>query len=154
MMLSFLAALLALLILALWKRQEAVGTAVVLLINWALLTTLVWVIGERFPWPMFVTVDYLCGLAVFAMRTTRWQSAIIAIYAVQCICHAAFGYSSHSRQAQDNYWWTLTLTGWAQLAVLGGWMIAGLARGADRAGGSASPDFATASSHRDQGGEA
>lgn len=153
MMLSFLAALLALLIFALWKRQEAAGTAVVLLVNWALLSVVVWATGERFPWPMFTVVDYLSGLAIFALYTSKWQKAIIAIYAAQCVCHAAFGYSSQSRAAQDTYWWTLTLTGWAQLAVLGGWMVAGLVRRSDRAGGSASPDYAGVGAHRNAAGE-
>ncbi|WP_454280602.1 hypothetical protein [Sphingomonas sp. Marseille-Q8236] len=72
---------------------------------------------------LFLTVDYVSALGILGITYSRWQMAIIVIYAAQACCHAAYGASDGKAWAQYEYWWALTYTGWAQLAAMGGWII-------------------------------
>lgn len=129
-MLPFFATLLALLIVSLVRSDgRMAGTAAILLVNWSLEVASIQITGEQFPWMIFLTVDYLSALAILGIANNRWQAAVIAIYAAQLICHAAYALSPQGAWAQHRYWWSLTYTGWAQLVILGGWIIYALAGG-------------------------
>lgn len=139
-MLAFLATMLGLLIVSIWlDRWSVAGTLAVLLTNWCVQVAVIEVTGEQFPWLIFVVVDYLSAIAIIAFWSTRWQLGAAAIYALQIVCHAAFVLSSRSDPARLHYWWALTLTGWAQLAIAGGWLIHGMVGRGARADRGAPP---------------
>lgn len=129
-MLPFFVVLLALLLVGMIRSDgRMAGTAAVLLINWLIEVGMITLTGEQFPWMLFLTVDYLCAITIAAMASTRWQLAIVIIYAAQACCHAAYGASDGGLRAQYDYWWALTYSGWAQLASMGGWIIYALVGG-------------------------
>lgn len=135
MMLPFFAALLALLIVAMVRSEgRMAGTAAILLANWVIEVAVIQLTGEQFPWMLFLTVDYLSALGILAMSYTRWQLAVISIYALQVICHAGYGLSDQGAWASYHYWWALTYTGWGQLVAMGGWIAYALVGGPDGAG--------------------
>lgn len=130
-MLPFALTILALFIVSAIRGDgRMTGTATILGINWLVEVGAVNLTGERFPWMLFLTVDYLSALGILGFAAGRWQAAIIGIYATQIVCHAGYGLSSEGLWAQYRYYWALTYTGWAQLAVLGGWCIYALVGGA------------------------
>lgn len=122
-MLPFLAAMLALLIVALWRgKGRAAATTGILLANWLLQVAMIRATGEQFPWLFFIVTDYVAALVVYGVGGRRWSMAVIAIYVVQILCHAAYGLSSRSALVEWRYYWALTYTGWGQLLVVGGWL--------------------------------
>lgn len=125
-MLPFLITMLALLILGLALDVKWLsGTALVLLGNWLAEIAMVRGSNEQFPWLFFIVADYMSALIILCMRPNRWQIMIAAVYAVQIICHAAFGFCGQTQAAKYYYWYALTYTGWAQLAlVIGGGVYA------------------------------
>jgi hypothetical protein len=138
-MLPFLCVMLAMLILgfAIDARWLA-GTAAILLGNWLAEVAMVAYSGDQFPWLFFMVADYLSALAILVTMTTRWQVMVAAIYAVQMVCHAAFGLSAQGAWPRYQYWHALTYTGWAQLVVIAGGGIYALHRRYSRADRSAS----------------
>ncbi len=123
-MLPFLATMLALLIVALWRgKGRATATIGILLGNWLLQVAMIRATGEQFPWLFFIVTDYLAALVVYAVGGRRWSMAVIAVYVVQILCHAGFGMSSQSALVEWRYYWALTYTGWGQLLVVGGWLV-------------------------------
>lgn len=136
-----LPAVLSILALAAILRREPMiaATAGLLLANWGINTALVSITGDVSPWLVFMVVDYLAAIGLFALRETQWQSAIIAVYAAELIVHAAFGASSGGAWPQYRYWWALFYLGWAQAVITGGWLACEMARDRLRARGRASP---------------
>lgn len=128
-MLPFLIVMLGLLIFGLAADLRWLsGTALVLLGNWIAEVAMVQISRDQFPWLFFMVADYMSALTIICMAKTRWQYAVAAIYAVQMVCHAAFGLSKQDAWANYEYWYVLTYTGWAQLAALIGGGVYALRR--------------------------
>lgn len=125
-------ALLALCTLATAMRDEAkLLGAWVLMLNWIVNTAFCWATGADFPWLMFMTIDYLSGLTLIGLGRSRWHYSVAAIYALQMICHSAFGYVAYfgiESAAKRPYWEALYWLAWAQVAVMFIWIGYDLAR--------------------------
>jgi hypothetical protein len=127
----FLASLIAICAFAaILNKDRMLGTALILLANWGINTAMVSLSGDPAPWMGFLAVDYVSGfvLMVIAERPSRWQVAITALFALECIAHGAFGYSTRNGWTVYYYYWTLAYTSWAQVALVGAWGIVDLAR--------------------------
>lgn len=128
-MLPYLATMLALLIVTLCRgKARASGVVTVLMVNWLLQVAMIKATDEQFPWMFFLVVDYISALSVYGISNRRWGWGVIVLYVAQIVCHAAYGiaeyrHGTNLQAAQYHYWWALTYTGWAQLAMVGGWMV-------------------------------
>lgn len=143
-MLPFLATMLALLIVALRRgKGRVVAIIAILLGNWLTQVGMVRATGEQFPWLFFIVTDYLSALLIYTAGGKRWGLAIISIYAIQIICHAAYGLSQSGYFEDYCYYWALTYTGWGQLLVVGGWLGYDVVRRGVGVSGGASPDHAS-----------
>ncbi len=127
MVLLFLSAMLMLLIVGLVSDCKwLTGTVAILLANWSANLFMGWFSGDPFPWLFSTITDYLSAIAIFAMRRTRTQIFVVAIYAIQLIAHAHYGFfTDQGKVPQWAYYWQLSYTAWGQLAVLtGGYLYA------------------------------
>jgi hypothetical protein len=103
-------------------NRAALVTATVMLVNWLSCVCVVAVTHDFYPVLFFIVADYLAALALFTLRTTRWQSLVMAIYGVQLICHAAYALSDMGAGPTYYSYWALTYLAWAQVALIGGWI--------------------------------
>ena len=127
MMLLFLSAMLMLLIVGLVSDCKwLAGTVAILLANWCVNLFMGWLSGEPLPWLFSAITDYISAIAIFAMRRTRAQIFVVAIYAIQLVAHAHYGFfTDQGKVPQSAYYWQLSYTAWGQLAVLtGGYLYA------------------------------
>lgn len=117
------------------------ATAIVLLANWCLNTAFVAVCGDRYPWGLFVTIDYLSAFVLIMMHRTALVKVIVVTYAVECIAHGAYGYvtlKSGNDYAGHLYWWLLYYVALLQTFIAGGTIAYQRTRHRSRAGGSVS----------------
>lgn len=105
------------------RDYSRAGTAAILLIDWAACSTIVWLCADSYPWLSFLVFDYVAGLAIFAIRTSRWQSVVMLIYACEMVWHAAYGLSDRGVVATWYSYWALLYMAWAQVALVGGWTV-------------------------------
>jgi len=142
-MIPFLASMLALLIVALWRgKGRAVAVIAVLLGNWLTQVAMIRVTGEQFPWLFFIVTDYLSALLIYATGARRWGLAVIFLYSLQIVCHGAYGLTQGGYLTDYCYYWALTYTGWGQLLVVGGWLGHDVVRRGVSVSSGASPDHA------------
>ncbi len=107
---------------ALIGGARLMGTAAVLLGNYAAC----WVVANygdtAQPWLCFLLMDYVSALILLASwPPSRWQLAIAALYALQIVAHGAFALTGPDPWSSYHYWHTLNVTAWAQLAVMAVW---------------------------------
>jgi hypothetical protein len=127
MMEAFLSALLALCTVSVLMRCLArAGTSAILLLNWVVCSAVAWITHDPYPWLFYIVADYLAALAIYTIRRSHWQSAIMGVYSVQLICHAAYGLSDKSAGPTYYSYWALSCLAWVQVALCGGWVIHGI----------------------------
>lgn len=122
---AFFVALVALCTIAsILRENRMAGSALILLLNWAVCTAAVESTGEIYPWEMFFVADHLSALAMVAIasiiRPTLWQGIVIALYGVELVCHIGRGLSG-SPAAIYYGWYLLKYVSWAQVGVMIGW---------------------------------
>lgn len=121
-MLPYLSAILALIIAGLLQgKQGLTGTALVLLVNFALANGFYAATGDSHAWMLYLIIDYLSAISVLIFRSERWPLLIAIIYGFQILCHGAYGLSTQDAWTKYEYWWTMFYSGYAQLIVLGAW---------------------------------
>lgn len=109
-----------------WRMS---GTGLVLLANWVINTGVAQWTGQNYPWPWFLSVDYLSGLVllIVAGRPTLWQAIVTALFAIECVAHGAFGLTRQTAWTEYYYWYTLHYIAWSQFWIVTGWGICELA---------------------------
>lgn len=146
----FLASLLAL-CAASWLlgNERMLGTAIVLLANWAINTATTQLLlipadPYAYPWAWYLATDYLSGFVLVALagRPAMWQVIVTVLYAFECVAHGAFGLTSRTAWTEYYYWHALSKTAWLQVAVVGGWALCELAGRSGRAARRAPPAVA------------
>lgn len=115
---------------AILHKDRMLGTALVLLANWGINTSIVSISGDSAPWMGFLAVDYLSGflLMVIADRPAKWQITIVVTFALECVVHGAFGYCPRNGWTIYYYFYALSYIAWAQVALVGAWGVVDLAR--------------------------
>lgn len=121
---TFLASILFVCACALTLRNDRMlATAIVLLANWTVNTTIVTWLGDPYPWAWFLATDYLSGFVLVALagRPAMWQVFVTVLFALECVAHGAFGLSRRTPWTEYYYWYLLSYTAWAQLCVIAAW---------------------------------
>lgn len=127
-MIEYLACVIALMGFASFFGEGRVLFALVAIsANWALNTVSVYAAGTTDPWWAFLPIDYVTALILLLTceRVCAWLFAVTAIYAFQCISHGVYGFFTQDTAARYYYYYTLSYSAWAQLFIIGGWVIAG-----------------------------
>lgn len=116
-------------IAAVLRNWRMLGTAAVLLLNWAINTTVCQWSGQNYPWPWFLSVDYLSGLVVLFVvgKPTLWQAIVTALFAIECVAHGAFGLTRITPWTEYYYWYSLHYIAWSQFWIVTGWSLCDVA---------------------------
>lgn len=114
---------------AVLRKPRMTGTALILLLNWIINTAVCQWTGEPYPWPWFLSVDYLSGLVllIVAGKPSLWQAIVTALFALECIAHGAFGLTRQTAWTEYYYWYALHYVAWSQFWIVTGWGICDLA---------------------------
>lgn len=114
---------------AVLRNARMSGTALILLGNWAINTAVCQWTGQNYPWPWFLSVDYLSGLVVLfvAGKPTLWQAIVTALFALECVAHGAFGLTRITPWTEYYYWYSLHYIAWTQFWAVTGWGLCDLA---------------------------
>lgn len=94
--------------------------------NWLVNTLVVGVSGATDPWWAFLPADYMTALVLLICcdRPCRWVMSVSVVYAAQCIAHGYYGAIAHDAYAMYYYYYFLSYSAWAQLLIVGGWLVA------------------------------
>ncbi len=103
------------------NRSQA-GTSLIMLVNWAMCTAVVLLTHDDYPILFFIVADYLSAITLFGIRTSHWQSAIMAVYGCQLLCHAAYALSNMGSAPTYYSYWAVTYMAWIQVALIAGWI--------------------------------
>lgn len=120
-----------------WIARERTLThaTLVLLASWLMwcgvimftsgLTTLGLLPHHHYPWYAGIGIDAFAAWSLFRDPTNRIKATIAAIFCVQIAMHMAFGAVMMLRGSADGelYAQNLSITGWIELLLLGGWSI-------------------------------
>lgn len=121
-MVPFLLVLIGLLLAALASRvRDQVGTALALLGNWCACTGFSWYAGSVIVWQALFAIDFVTAVLLAIFTITRPPLLIVALYALQCLAHAAAG-AMGLHVSATAYFDTLSALAWMQAALLGGWI--------------------------------
>jgi len=115
------------------REGAARGTAVLLLVNWAACALAVHHTGEEYPAVWFGLFDYFAALGLlvllpihYARRPFLWDGLVGLIYAGELLCHVARYMRPTPRAIEIGYYF-LKYAAWAQILVVGGWLLYALA---------------------------
>lgn len=80
--------------------------------------------GETSPWHVFMVLDVLAATIILVQPAGRIQAIIGWTYVAQLAMHT--GYALNGASADPViYWWSLTVSGYVQLLLVGGWWARG-----------------------------
>lgn len=98
-------------------------TAIVLALNWLVNTAFVLATGVYDPWLFYLITDSISAWIVLYPPRGRVQSLIGGTYLAQIVMHAVYGISKflHPDISAERYWQVLTILGFVQLLIIGGW---------------------------------
>lgn len=132
------------------RNPRMAGTAIILFANWAINTAVCEWAGQHYPWPWFLSIDYLSGLVVLfvAGKPTLWQAIVTALFALECVAHGAFGLTRITPWTEYYYWYSLHYIAWSQFWIVTGWGLYDLARRGFRHDRRAPPSLADMERHQ------
>lgn len=100
-------------------------TAAVLLANAGLNAAFVTMSGIHDPWFWYIPLDGVAAALILIQPAGKPQSVIGGLYMAQIAMHGVYGALKLSGGGpyENGYWQVLIAVAFAQLAVLGGWII-------------------------------
>lgn len=104
-------------------RREIVMSACVVIASWAAWCLYILATGDYEPWKWGIFVDTLAVAALLKLPSCKVRVVISALFAAQVMTHIAYGAVLLWKGSADSvaYMTNLDVTGWAQLAIVGGW---------------------------------
>lgn len=128
-MIPYLIGTFIVLILTAAARERDVSEAYIVVTGswllWCTYIVLSWAIGypDFEPWHAGIVIDAVAAYYLYRHPTNKIKATIAAIYCLQIIIHMAYGgiKISHTPDNGDVYAGYLSITGWFELLLLGGW---------------------------------
>jgi hypothetical protein len=98
-------------------------TAIALALNWLVNTAFVLSTKIYDPWLFYIIIDSISAWIILYQPAGRIQSVIGWTLIAQVVMHSVYGISKflHPDISATRYWQVLTIIGFVQLMILGGW---------------------------------
>jgi len=111
------------------KQSAFVRCVVVQWANWLAGLAFVTLSGNATPWAFNILIDGIAAAIILARPAAKFQSVLGAIYLAQISISCGYGLNEIKDTAEPLiYYNMLSLLGWLQLLILGGWGGADLAK--------------------------
>lgn len=119
-------ACLALIFFAVWRRgPRPMMRTTMAIVGWFAAAN-AWTIpaGGGEPWALFFALDVIAAMVVLVMPAGKMQSLIGTTFLIKLAFDTAYGIAYFKGVADPvKYWWALTLVGFVQLLLVGGWWL-------------------------------